>query len=96
MHSARRAQASELLSAVARKMNNPRLATLAVRVRLDAFTRVCHVRSVLMGPSDVPDSSLFIQLAFYLCSSCVQSAFHVCLMFQSVFHSIRVHACPNL
>merc|ERR1719199_1015016 len=40
MHSKRRAQASELLSAVARKMNNPRLATLAVRVRLDAFTRV--------------------------------------------------------
>ena len=40
MHSERRAQASKLLSAVARKMNNPRLATLAVRVRLDAFTRV--------------------------------------------------------
>merc|ERR1712072_871950 len=39
-HSERRAQASQLLSAVARKMNNPRLATLAVRVRLDAFTRV--------------------------------------------------------
>jgi hypothetical protein len=40
MHSERRAQASKLLSDVARKMNNPRLATLAVRVRLDAFTRV--------------------------------------------------------
>merc|ERR1712195_342051 len=40
MHSERRAQASKLLSAVARKMNNPRLATLAVRVRLDAFVRV--------------------------------------------------------
>merc|ERR1719155_370272 len=39
-HSERRAQASKLLSDVARKMNNPRLATLAVRVRLDAFTRV--------------------------------------------------------
>merc|ERR1712021_80765 len=39
-HSERRAQASKLLSVVARKMNNPRLATLAVRVRLDAFTRV--------------------------------------------------------
>merc|ERR1711988_195848 len=40
MHSERRAQASKLLSAVARKTQNPRLATLAVRVRLDAFTRV--------------------------------------------------------
>merc|ERR1712072_1203613 len=40
MHSERRSQASKLLSAVAKKLNNPRLATLAVRVRLDAFTRV--------------------------------------------------------
>merc|ERR1711966_300601 len=40
MHSERRTQASKVLSAVAQKMNNPRLATLAVRVRLDAFTRV--------------------------------------------------------
>merc|ERR1712078_751209 len=40
MHSERRAQASKLLSAVAHKTQNPRLATLAVRVRLDAFTRV--------------------------------------------------------
>jgi predicted RNase H-like nuclease (RuvC/YqgF family) len=40
MHSERRAQASALLSAVAKKVQNPRLATLAVRVRLDAFTRV--------------------------------------------------------
>merc|ERR1719504_6324 len=40
MHSERRAQASNLLSAVAKKVQNPRLATLAVRVRLDAFTRV--------------------------------------------------------
>merc|ERR1719162_2311124 len=40
MHSDRRAQASELLSTIAKKMENPRLATLAVRVRLDAFTRV--------------------------------------------------------
>merc|ERR1719401_1587336 len=39
-HSERRTQASTLLSAVAKKMQNPRLATLAVRVRLDAFTRV--------------------------------------------------------
>merc|ERR1712216_279854 len=40
MHSERRTQASQLLSAVAKKLQNPRLATLAVRVRLDAFTRV--------------------------------------------------------
>jgi outer membrane murein-binding lipoprotein Lpp len=40
MNSERRTQASKLLSAVAEKLQNPRLATLAVRVRLDAFTRV--------------------------------------------------------
>jgi len=40
MNSESRAQASKLLSAVAQKTQNPRLATLAVRVRLDAFTRV--------------------------------------------------------
>jgi len=40
MHSERRAEASKLLSDVAAKVQNPRLATLAVRVRLDAFTRV--------------------------------------------------------
>merc|ERR1719158_2062737 len=40
MSSERRTQASKLLSAVAKKVQNPRLATLAVRVRLDAFTRV--------------------------------------------------------
>jgi len=40
MHSERREQASKLLSLVASKTQNPRLATLAVRVRLDAFTRV--------------------------------------------------------
>merc|ERR1719199_1119359 len=40
MHSERRTQASKLLSAIASKVQNPRLATLAVRVRLDAFTRV--------------------------------------------------------
>merc|ERR1740117_2478790 len=40
MQSARRSQASQLLSSVAQKLQNPRLATLAVRVRLDAFTRV--------------------------------------------------------
>merc|ERR1712014_547175 len=40
MQSAARTQASKLLSAVAHKLQSPRLATLAVRVRLDAFTRV--------------------------------------------------------
>merc|ERR1719331_2710024 len=40
MHSERRGEASKLLAAVAAKVQNPRLATLAVRVRLDAFTRV--------------------------------------------------------
>merc|ERR1719407_24460 len=40
MGSERRTQASKLLAAVAQKVQNPRLATLAVRVRLDAFTRV--------------------------------------------------------
>merc|ERR1712232_838075 len=36
-HSERRALASKLLTAVAHKVESPRLATLAVRVRLDAF-----------------------------------------------------------
>merc|ERR1711904_187697 len=40
MGSERRTQASKLLAAVAQKVQNPRLATLAVRVRLIAFTRV--------------------------------------------------------
>merc|ERR1719393_1062844 len=40
MHSERRNQAAKVLSMVAKKLQNPRLATLAVRVRLDAFTRV--------------------------------------------------------
>merc|ERR1711933_228114 len=40
MHSERRSQASKLLAAAAHRLQNPRLATLAVRVRLDAFTRV--------------------------------------------------------
>merc|ERR1719346_851565 len=38
--SERRQQASELLSRVAQKFRNPRLSTLAYRVKLDAFTRV--------------------------------------------------------
>merc|ERR1712048_792197 len=38
--SERRSQASKLLSSDAKKLQSPRLATLAVRVRLDAFTRV--------------------------------------------------------
>jgi len=40
MKSKVRLQASRLLSDVAHKFSNPRLATLAVQVRLDAFTRV--------------------------------------------------------
>merc|ERR1712187_396715 len=40
MNSDRRALASKVLSTAAHKSHNPRLATLAVRVRLDAFTRV--------------------------------------------------------
>uniref|UniRef100_A0A7S3WU82 Uncharacterized protein n=1 Tax=Strombidinopsis acuminata TaxID=141414 RepID=A0A7S3WU82_9SPIT len=39
-HSTRREQASKVLSAVAQRLHNPKLATLAYRVRLDAFTRV--------------------------------------------------------
>jgi len=38
--SARRVRASNVLSAVATAVGSPRLATLAVKVRLDAFTRV--------------------------------------------------------
>merc|ERR1712194_655183 len=38
--SARRTQAAAVLKAMADKHNNPRLATLAYKVRLDAFTRV--------------------------------------------------------
>merc|ERR1712087_763126 len=40
VQAARRNQASKLLKSVADKMNNPKLATLAYKVRLDAFTRV--------------------------------------------------------
>lgn len=40
MNSERRTLASKVLSMAAKKLQNPRLATLAVRVRLDAFTRV--------------------------------------------------------
>jgi len=39
-HSARREQASKLLDDVAKRMGSPRLSSLAVRVRLDAFVRV--------------------------------------------------------
>merc|ERR1719401_2865464 len=39
-NSQRRADASRVLSQVARKFNNPRLATLAYQVKLDAFVRV--------------------------------------------------------
>merc|ERR1719213_453831 len=40
MQSERRVKASKLLSVVAHKLQSPRLSALAVRVRLDAFTRV--------------------------------------------------------
>merc|ERR1712048_1008335 len=39
-HSTRRGRASDVLAAVAKQVHNPRLANLAVRVRLDAFERV--------------------------------------------------------
>merc|ERR1712048_546179 len=39
-NSDRRTQVSELLTHAARKLHSPRLATLATKVRLDAFTRV--------------------------------------------------------
>merc|ERR1719414_2254300 len=39
-NSERRVQASKLLAAAATRLHNPRLATLAYKVRLDAFTRV--------------------------------------------------------
>merc|ERR1712187_1030288 len=40
LQSTRRSQASALLTRVAKKLSSPRLATLAYKVRLDAFTRV--------------------------------------------------------
>merc|ERR1712066_911737 len=40
VQSARRTQAAAILKAMAAKHNNPKLATLAYKVRLDAFTRV--------------------------------------------------------
>merc|ERR1712066_526282 len=40
LQSARRIQASKVLKLIADKHGNPRLATLAYKVRLDAFTRV--------------------------------------------------------
>merc|ERR1719188_2908669 len=39
-HAERREQASQLLSKIAQKFHNPKLSTLAYRVKLDAFTRV--------------------------------------------------------
>jgi hypothetical protein len=40
VHTARRAEASKLLLAVANRLRNPKLANLAMRVQLDAFTKV--------------------------------------------------------
>merc|ERR1719388_155489 len=39
-HSKRRTEASKVLATVARKNNNPKLAALAVQVKLDGFKRV--------------------------------------------------------
>jgi len=39
-HSERRSKASALLSSVAKKLNSPRLSAIAMKVRLDAFTKV--------------------------------------------------------
>merc|ERR1719337_182809 len=39
MHSERRSRASKLLASVAKKLQSPRLATLAAQVKLDALTR---------------------------------------------------------
>ena len=69
MHSERRAQASKLLSAVARRMNNPRLATLAVRVRLDAFTRVAQ-SFMEVRPINIP----MALRCFSLCRGCLGNA----------------------
>jgi len=49
LQSERRSQASQLLSNVATKLQSPRLATLAVRVRLDAFTRVKKAIDDMIG-----------------------------------------------
>merc|ERR1719213_1386098 len=40
LHSARRTQVSNVLASAAQKYNDPRLSTLAVQARLDAFTKV--------------------------------------------------------
>merc|ERR1719197_2214131 len=40
LHSARRTQVSKVLASAAEKYNDPRLSTLAVQARLDAFTKV--------------------------------------------------------
>ena len=40
MHSERRSKAAQLLAAVSKKVNSPRLAAIATQVRLDAFVKV--------------------------------------------------------
>ena len=59
MHSDRRAQASKLLSAVAHKLQNPRLATLAVRVRLDAFLHQLKEVFCFFGSVDLQYFTVF-------------------------------------
>merc|ERR1712085_203761 len=48
-NSERRTAASKLLSSVAQKLNSPRLANLAYRVKLDAFTKVKKAIDDMVG-----------------------------------------------
>jgi len=48
-NSARRSRASEVLSRVAQKVNSPRLAAIAMRVKLDAFTKVKKAIDDMVG-----------------------------------------------
>jgi len=49
LQSQRRLQASKVLSEIAQKSNNPRLAAMAVQIRLDAFTRVKKAIDDMIG-----------------------------------------------
>ena len=65
MHSERRTQASKLLSAVADRLHSPRLATLAFKIRLDAFT--CMKNAI----NDViPALYLILLVSFALSAVC--------------------------
>ena len=85
MHSERRSQASKLLSAVAQKMQNPRLATLAVRVRLDAFTRVKKAIDDMV----IEASMEAVLIVCFLCSCpCVYMAFIMFNMPPGMFYRV--------